>query len=276
VSTDVVDIAGQSRADVTLVRLGDGDLLARWDGGSVRIDNGFDSRRTVEQMLFDGGEALDLTTLALATEGTLGNDNLTGNREENGSRDDSLLGFDGDDTLNGQEGDDQLDGGLGNDILRGGAGDDSYVLSAGHDIVQEQGNDGVDRLLAGPGLAAGDFSYELVDGDDLRVLWGGNSLTIVDFARDARNAVETLVLSDGTAIDLTTVPTTAVTTPAAQNQTGDDTANLLTGGPGADRLSGRDGNDTLIGNGGDDTLTGGRGNDSYVVGDGVDSSTNRA
>lgn len=96
-----------------------------------------------------------------ATEGSAGNDSLSGNIVfgrggddsingtskgdvlHGGSGNDSLQGWAGNDRLFGGEGDDRLDGGKGNDQLFGGLGNDTFVFGkqSGHDVILDFNND---------------------------------------------------------------------------------------------------------------------------------------
>ena len=95
------------------------------------------------------------------TEGSDGDDSLTGNivfgREghdtihgtkgnntlHGGQGDDTLYGLAGNDKLYGAEGDDRLDSGVGNDWLIGGIGNDTFVIgnNAGSDTIVDFNND---------------------------------------------------------------------------------------------------------------------------------------
>ena len=95
------------------------------------------------------------------TEGSDGDDSLTGNivfgREgddtihgtkgnntlHGGQGDDTLYGLAGNDKLYGAEGDDRLDSGAGNDWLIGGIGNDTFVIgnNAGADTIVDFNND---------------------------------------------------------------------------------------------------------------------------------------
>jgi Ca2+-binding RTX toxin-like protein len=149
-----------------------------------------------------------------------------------GSISDSLHGGAGDDTLIGNSGADRLDGGLGADSMAGGIGDDSYVVDDALDVVFEEADGGIDRVVAS-------VSHTLTSNVE-RLTFGGAS-------------------------DLVGTGNTQ-----ANRMIGNVGANTLDGGDGNDTLYGLGGNDTLIGRDGADILDGGLGTDSMTGGLGAD------
>ncbi|MCB1342018.1 MAG: DUF2974 domain-containing protein, partial [Pseudooceanicola sp.] len=267
---DVIRLAaGILPGDVTYSRLPDGDLLIDWGTGSVRVDNAFDQRYAVETLRFANGVTVDLTMLAVDTVGTNAGETLSGNREEFGSRDDTILGLDGNDTLYGYDGDDTLDGGAGNDNMYGAEGADTYRVGEGDDYISDAGaadlTDGKDVLRLAAGIGPGAVSYTRLNDGDLLIDWTGGSVRI-DNAFDQRYAVETLRFANGTTVDLTTLAATTKGTNGSETIYG----NREEFGSRDDTILGLDGNDTLYGYDGDDTLDGGAGNDNMYGAEGAD------
>lgn len=280
-ATDPADVisfaAGVQPSDLLYARLADGDLLLRWIGGSVRIDNAFDARDGVETLRFADGAAIDVAALAIATVGTAAADTLSGNSEERGSRADELRGLAGDDRLSGLDGDDTLEGGQGDDAMTGGAGADLYRVGEGHDFIDDGGliTDGADVLELAAGIAEGDVSFSrLIDGD-LLLAWAGGSARI-DNGFDPRDAIETLRFGPvGRSVAMASLRFVTLGSGAGETINGNRNAlgsreDELRGLGGDDRLLGHDGADTLFGGPGDDSMFGGQGGDTYLVGDGDD------
>ncbi len=265
---DVLRIAGVKRADATMTRRSDGDVLIEWDGGSVLVDRMFDKDYGIEKIVFDDA-TLTTSTLAIPTAGDGGANTIYGNTDERGSRNDDLRGLDGNDSLYGYDGDDLLDGGEGEDTLYGGEDDDTYVAGNG-DVIDEQGKGGADTILAPDGVAAGAFSYQKLDTYHLNILWGGNAMLVRNHFYTDAYQVESLKLSNGTVIDLTTVAAVDATTPSGQTFSGDETANTYVGTDGNDTFNGYDAADHFTGGARDDRYFGGNGADTYVVGQGDD------
>jgi Ca2+-binding RTX toxin-like protein len=262
--------AGIASASVTMWRLGDGDLLLRWAGGSVRIDNGLDALSAVEELRFASGEVWQLASRSLITIGSGESERIDGNLQELGSRDDHIQGMAGDDELNGFGGADRLDGGEGDDELYGGAGGDTYVVGYGWDYVSDSGATGdsadVVRIGRSDVTAAGLAFAQLSDGN-VRISWSGGLEGVILFrGRTGNNAIEFVELANGTRLQLSAQTFQAVTIPAGVTLTGDSAPNSLLGGDGDDRLTGNDGNDILESGLGNDLLSGGRGADIYRVG----------
>ena len=207
-----------------------------------------------------------------AFSGTVENDTLAGNDEENiilgfagndllssGAGDDVIsggAGFDnifagvGDDTVDGGAQADNIFGGLGNDQLEGNLGNDRVFGEAGDDIIS--GGDGDDRLFGNAGFDTisggngndfieGQFNIDILSGGEGNdSLFGGTG----DDSLDGDAGFDSLEGGDG-----------------------DDS---LSGGGQADNLFGDAGDDTLNGDQGNDRLFGGIGNDQLSGGAGVD------
>ena len=168
------------------------------------------------------------------------NDHLDG-----GDGDDGLYGGSGIDVLVGGNGNDTLDGGSGADALFGGRGDDTYVIDDVGDSIEEQADEGRDRVRAA-------FDYTL-----------GSNVEDLDLLDDA-------VSGTGNSSD------NRITGNSANNDifglSGND---ALTGGAGDDNLNGGSGNDVLQGGSGRDTLHGGDGDDRLYA-NGLNTSGNDA
>ncbi|MBL3702365.1 hypothetical protein GI582_06625 [Sulfitobacter sp. BDSS02] len=272
----VVLAPGISAADISYARNSAGDLVISWKSGSARIDNAFSKRYAVELLEFANGSTVDLTSISADTIGTNGGETIYGNRADYGGRDDTIYGLDGDDYLYGFDGADILDGGEGDDQLEGGADGDTYRVGFGHDLIRDYGSgasgEGKDRIEMAPGIAPGDVSYRRTLDGALMIEWAIGSVQI-NYAFDARYAVETLAFANGTTVDLTKLSLPTIGTSAndyiygnTEDYGGID--DMLYGLDGDDRLNGYDGNDRLDGGDGDDQMNGGNGDDIYLPGAG--------
>ncbi len=268
-------LANIARSALSFIRLDDGDLIVRWATGSFRIDNAFDSSRGIETLQLKDGTSIDLRNVAFVTEGTTGAELLQGNREERGSRNDTIRAFDGDDELYGYDGSDVLDGGLGNDVMYGERGGDRYIVG-GHDWIADFGaaGDAADTILFPAGVALADLTLIRTPDGALRVSWAGGSVGI-DNAFSALGHIETFQFSGGAKATVSGQAFTTRGTHESETIWGNDEAfgsrkDTIHGLDGDDRLFGLDGADRLIGGGGNDFMIGGPGADSYVVGDGAD------
>lgn len=171
-----VSVASLGTLPKTLFGTDDADYIEVTSGEDVVLAGaGFD--RVASAYSYTLGaqtEALELTGTAAVNGVGNGLDNtLTGNDAANelsglGGDDrffarggnDVLSGGEGNDELYGQAGNDRLWGGDGIDLLNGGSGTDTFVLSRGHDTVQDfslRSGDRVDIGLTGYS-AAGFFS----------------------------------------------------------------------------------------------------------------------
>jgi Ca2+-binding RTX toxin-like protein len=185
------------------------------------------------------GEGDNVKTDVENIQGSVGNDTLTANNQEN-----KLIGAGGGDNLKGMGGDDQLFGEFefggsgGNDTLDGGAEDD--VL---------QGGTGADGLIGNAGFDTVDYTDKFAP------------LTIS--VNDAAN--------DGEAGEGDNVRSTV------ESVLGGDGPDFISGRSARDVLFGGGGGDTLNGSGGDDVLDGeipgdfsGTGADTFIGGGGKD------
>ena len=129
--------------------------------------------------------------------------------------------------ISGGDLNDSLDGGLGADTLVGGLGDDTYVVDNAGDIVDEDADEGVDRVNAS-------VSHTL----------GAN--------------VDNLTLTGVAAINGTG-------NALANDMDGNTGDNQLFGGGGDDNINGNDGVDLIDGGSGNDTLSGGDGGDADII-----------
>ncbi len=205
----------------------------------------------------------------LGLNGTDGADNLVGGSGDDtldtGLGDDALFGRDGNDVLDGGDGNDTLSGEAGDDLLQGGNGNDTYIYSAGLDTIKDYA--GTDKIVLPAGIARADLTldYGPNNANDLYIYNKGTLILIVEDQFISGSAIETLVLNDGSQINLTTLAGTIQ---------GDNNANNLVGADSPlfphDRLYGLGGNDTLTGGLGNDLLFGGSGNDLYNVTSGFD------
>ena len=134
------------------------------------------------------GTAESVSSAALAVQGrtridgTVQNDTLTGNGDDN-----ALFGYRGDDRLSGDSGNDLLSGGNGNDQVSGGDGDDIVSGGTGDDAIN--GNAGNDWLIGGAGndtLYGGNGDDKLTgnDGDDLLNGNGGSDVLFNSMGSD--------------------------------------------------------------------------------------------
>ncbi len=138
------------------------------------------------------------------------------------------------------------------------------------------GNAGDDTILFGPGIGLSDLDVSLSGADLVIVVAGGpDQLTIKDFAADDHK-IETLILNDGTSVDLSGYRSDGIGTAAADLLVGGSGADNLSGGAENDALSGLAGNDILNGGAGDDFIAGGAGSDTIDGGDGIDTALYQA
>jgi Ca2+-binding RTX toxin-like protein len=139
--------------------------------------------------------------------------------------------------LIGNRGNNRLDGAKGADTMQGGKGDDLYFVDDLGDVVMENPNEGVDRVISSVNMMLSSHVEEL---------------ELIGMARE------------GTGNDLD------------NTLLGNALNNLLNGGGGNDWLAGGVGNDKLRGGKGNDYLLGGDGSDAYyfAAGDGQDTINN--
>ncbi|MBL1210324.1 Calx-beta domain-containing protein, partial [Geminocystis sp. GBBB08] len=169
---------------------------------------------TASQGIFDQVFASISYTLTENVEGlTLigtGNINGTGNNSFN-----ILTGNSGNNILMDNGGTDSLDGGAGNDTMIGGNDNDTYYVDSLGDVVVEEVNQGIDRVLASITYTLGNNLENLILSGTGNVNGTGNSLD--------------------------------------NNITGNSGNNILNGSGGNDTLDGGEGNDTMVGSNGNDT-----------------------
>lgn len=184
------------------------------------------------------------------------------------TRDQLIFGHEGNDELRANDGVDRLVGGPGDDLLDGGWDSDMYVYASG---------DGLDRIIDQNGVADTIYFSTELNSDDLRVgrITGTNDL-LIHFG----NAAEGIVLTNqwgwsSAAVeqfhfvgeDGLNAGDIASRYLATLATTG---ADVITGSWADERISSLAGDDTLFGAGGDDALDGGAGNDILNGDDGHD------
>jgi Ca2+-binding RTX toxin-like protein len=248
VATDVLDHIGAAQGSV----LGDtllGDDQDNWLGGLNSNDSldgagGWDvasyktSGRVAVDLLAgtaqDGLEAYKAvwdgySWTAVRIDGSVGNDNLAGIEEVEGSAAgaDTLLGDDGANILWGFGGNDLLDGRGGGDTLIGGPGDDLYRIDSTLDRIEEADGGGADTVIA-------TFSWTAAPHVEAAILEGAGAMTLIGTV-----GADVLKANDG--------------------------GSVLGAGRGMDSLQGGAGNDVLNGGIEGDTLAGGAGDDRYRV-----------
>lgn len=148
---------------------------------------------------------------------------------------DIIFGDDGKGGIAGT-GHDWITGGLGNDSIDGESGNDRIYGQEGDD--QLNGGDGNDRVEGGPGmnsLEGGAGRDTLLGGPDDDVLDGGPDNDKIE-GEDGNDQLD-----------------------------GDSGNDILRGGPGDDEINGGPGNDFLEGGLGTDVLLGGGGNDTFLL-----------
>ena len=319
--TDTSQVTFSVSGEDLLVDLGDGDAvrLRNWFTSRERIEtlryhDGSDLVSVDLGAYITGSNAgeLGLSAGSTVSRGTSGHDRVAGTSGAN-----ELAGGSGQDWLEGGGGNDTY-------VYRRGDGQDviyddyrvqenqqeaySYetTLSYGGGSKQVSGTGtfqvtrtvqrdaGNDTLKLGPGIELTDVRVACSGGDlIIGVLGSGDAGKPLDELSDvirirdwgnAHNRVETLRLSDGTTLDLTSLETRdgvhGVTLGSGgkwiQGTAGDDAitatsgADIIMGGAGDDRLEGGGGNDTLYGEGGHDRLEGGGRGDYLYGGEGDD------
>ncbi|GLY16733.1 hypothetical protein LWF15_08155 [Kineosporia rhizophila] len=158
---DKVTFTNNTSADITDIRLGDGDdtyTAGRADqiDADIRGDFGQDTITAGSGAMVKGGFGDDIITLMGwkgdvwgdagndEIQGSAGPDNLRG-----GEGADVIYGNDGDDYITGDQGNDSLYGGRENDTLYGNSGDDTIFGNSGDDYIS--GGPGEDTLSGGAG-----------------------------------------------------------------------------------------------------------------------------
>ncbi len=292
VSEDSIWLSGLSADDIRFIHTSgiDKDLEIHIGNEVITINNQYWSdsfpngdeatyRYEVETLLLDDGSIIDLTANMTFT-GTSGAETIQGLNLQ----DDTIIGLEGDDYLHGQGGNDILEGGAGNDDLHGGGGDDTYIwnLGDGSDTISEN-LVSTDQLVL-HNVELDDLRFIQTSGieKNLEIYVGTDVITINNqHWSDAfpnsdettyRYEIETLLLDDGTVVDLTTNMTFTGTSGAETIQGLNLQDDTIIGLGGDDYLLGQGGNDVLEGGTGTDALHGGYDDDTYVwsVGDGND------
>ncbi len=154
-------------------------------------------------------------------------------------------------------------------VISGGLGNDTYTFKAdgSSDTIIDAGD--IDAINVISGLMLNDLSFARVD-DNLVVTALDSKLTIQNhFTAGGTNAIENLIFSDGSIVDLVTLTSNLTDSNVLTGTINDD---VLIGASANETIFGLAGNDIITGNGGDDTLVGGLGDDTYVfgAGDGFD------
>ena len=207
----------------------------------------------------------------------------------------SLFGGDGDDTLavssysniegvsyfNGEAGNDKLKSYANTTVLKGGTGDDLYVhrFSFGTYMVETKSlisdSNGTDvigiewnNFTSGTTATLSDFTYEKINGYDLRITHGSVTgfIEVEDYF--AGSSVQSITISPN---GIGNAPTPVLISTFMPNITvvaGTASGDTLHGSTGTNYVYGYEGDDYLYGDGGDDDIYGGAGNDRlYGEGD---------
>jgi Ca2+-binding RTX toxin-like protein len=261
--TDVLNaISTAGTAGGTIVGTSGDDTLT----GTVGDDtiSGFGGNDTI-----NAGDGNDTVTLGSPGDSTVhggfGNDTITASSGTN-----SLYGDAGNDTIYGGNGNDTIYGGTGGNIIHGGTGTNTYVFGGGDDVIYSGGS--ADQILLPSGIVLADLTFTRLSSEGsttqfndllITVADGGGSMQIIDHFVGSAYEVGTLVFSDSSTLDLTTL--TGYTTVLTN---GDD---LYSPGLNIDQtVYGQDGSDTIVTGTGNDTLDGGNGNDILESGGGTD------
>lgn len=244
--TDSLWIAGVQESDIRLEKYAGVDLRIHVDGQTITINDQFYedqfnsdyyNYKQVETLVLDNGTTIDLLN------------NLTFRGSENGEY------------VYGTKSNDTLIGGQGNDNLRGDLGDDTYIWSVGDgsDTITEYG--GIDQLVL-HGATESDIRFENYNNQTLKLHIGAETITLNNQLYYDHTRTETLLLDDGTTVDLLN-NLTFTGTSANDYIFGTDTNDTLVGAEGADYLYGYDGDDIYEWSVGD-------GNDKIYEAGGVD------
>lgn len=195
-----------ARAEVSLLRTGDGNLTVRYGlGDEILIEGQYSVAGTdIERIVFADGQSIEKTELDALEAGVI--DGTTDS--------DEIYGTVGNDTLRGQAGDDFLDGGpiperrmtgmpliTGDDVLDGGAGADTYALywGMGEDRIIDSVDGQTNTLMLLEGATL-DSVKTIRDGDDLRVVLrggGGNAMVRGFFTDGSAATWEISSVTDG-------------------------------------------------------------------------------
>ena len=180
---DGADYVIGSSGNDTLVGGTGNDTLEGWAGNDT-LDGGAGD----DTLASKGGDDV--------MSGGADNDLLLGS--DRGIDIDTLNGDAGNDTLRGFSGEDLLTGGAGNDQLEGGNGRDIYFLDASSGVDTIVDPDGIDRIefINGSGIVLSNLTATRV-GDDLRLVYGTNQLTVGGWYTSTANRIEELVTYSG-------------------------------------------------------------------------------
>lgn len=228
--------------------------------------------------IFDDLDPVDYETVleafiasGAATNGTSGNDTLTGNSDNN-----TLRGGDGNDNLTGNAGADTLIGGAGHDGLTGGTGNDIYVFAPDFGDLTTSGY--TDGVVESPGEGTDTIYFTGgIDPEDLYVWADSSGWFWLERIADADDVIKLTALTDsnGTAIANRIeriVFETGVVWNLSEgiNMNDTSTGHTLFGAAGNDIINANGGNDLVYAYGGDDILNGGAGHDTLYGGTGDD------
>ncbi|MDD5160514.1 MAG: cadherin-like domain-containing protein [Sulfuricurvum sp.] len=246
--------------------------------------------------VMDGGAGTDTLSYYYATDGVSVNLSLTTAQATGGSGSDTILNIENltgsnyNDTLIGNSVNNTLNGGAGADTMMGGAGNDTYVVDSIGDVVTENVNEGVDRVISS-------VTYTLESNLENLTLTGtaaingiGNNLNNSLVGNSADNILNGLagadVMSGGAGNDtyyVDNIGDTVIENSAEGTDTVASTVsyslsanveNLVLYGTAVingvgnnlnNSLVGNSANNTLNGSTGADTMLGGAGNDTYYV-----------
>lgn len=196
-----------------------------------------DDQDTVIEGIGEGNDTLVIEkSFTLTQPGVFENIQLagTGGFDATGDAEDNrLTGNAGNNTLRGLAGNDVLNGKQGNDVMIGGLGDDVYHVDSSQDLVREEADAGIDRVISSISITLANHIENL-------------TLTGMEALSGVGNELDNVL-------------------------TGNKAVNLLNGGLGNDRLLGGLGNDTYLmtglGNGYDVIQDAGGDNDVLILGD---------
>lgn len=292
------DVLSGGTEDDTLIGGQGGDILIGGSGfdyasytdasTGVNVDLADTSQNT-------GDAAGDTYSGIMGVIGTVKNDNLSGNNQDNELQgsfgDDMLMGREGDDNLLGDDGDDTLNGGAGEDTLQGGDGFDIASYAGAQAAVFADLTEGFlsgdafgDTYSLIEGLEGSSFNDSLVgDSFDNALLGGeGNDQLTGDAGHDTLEGgagADTMDGSSGT--DWVTYDSASAAVSASlsdpngntgdargdvyfniENLEGSDHNDTLGGDSANNMIAGQDGDDMIMTGGGQDTVDGGDGQDT--------------
>ncbi|OKH32724.1 hypothetical protein NIES2119_25190 [[Phormidium ambiguum] IAM M-71] len=259
---------GREGIDTMLGGAGNDTYIATWNDVIVEsADAGIDTVMTIGDIFYTLNENIENLTLIdnssiiynpKANIGNALNNLIQGNSSHN-----IFEGREGNDTLVGAAGNDTLDGGTEADLLDGGVGDDYYLIDNADDIIIEQTNAGLDRVVVS---FAGDqyilpanvehlYLTEsgplIAIGNDSNNYFSGNSSNNIFYGKNGND-----FFNPGAGDDI------------IYGEAGRD---IVAASDGNDQIWGGEDNDTaMAGGAGNDTLIGGSGNDAYTGGTGAD------